>query len=71
MLGLEDVRAALQQLGGQPHRQLGEHGLIQRLRGRQVGRHAAAEQQLQGVAVLGDQAGVLGDADPRALHRGA
>ncbi|MNN20401.1 hypothetical protein D3C81_1336800 [compost metagenome] len=71
MLGGADVRAAQQQVGRQAGGQLGQQLVGRTIARRQVGRDRRAEQQLQGVGVLGDLAGIQRLLYPRLLHQAA
>ncbi|MCY1298993.1 hypothetical protein D9M70_485070 [compost metagenome] len=71
MFGLEHVRASLQQVRRQAGRHFGEQVGVQRQALGQVARQAGSDQLDQGIAVLGHQAAVLGQADLGAFHGGA
>ncbi|CAB5618717.1 Uncharacterised protein [Pseudomonas putida] len=71
MLGFLDVRTPLQQIRWQAGRDLGQLIGVELKRCRQVSRHASAQQHGQAVQVLGDQALVLREFDPRAFNGGA
>ncbi|MCY1172553.1 hypothetical protein D9M73_126890 [compost metagenome] len=70
VLGLENVRAPLQQVRWQTGRYVAEQLGIERLACGQVVRQAGAKQQHQKVAVLGDQALVLGQLRLGVFDRG-
>lgn len=70
VLGLEDVRAPLQQVRRQTRRHFGQQGLVQAQALRQVRRDPGAQQQDQRILVLGYQAGVLRQGRAGAFHGG-
>ncbi len=71
VLGLQNVRTTLQQVGRQACRHFGQHVGIKQVAGWQVVRQAGAEQQHQAVLILGNQALVLGQFGARAFDGGA